>query len=109
MAENIHAVKCNGCGKLSIPPKYLCSECGSREFTTVPLSGKGTILTHTTIRVPPLGFEDQAPYDIAVIALDEGINLTVQIVGQGERRPAIDERVAFVEQVDGAYRFACDS
>jgi uncharacterized OB-fold protein len=105
MGRKLIAVKCDGCGTLYIPPKYLCPDCGGDTFTEVSVRGEGTILTHTTIRVPPLGFEDQAPYDIAVIKLDNGINLTAQIVTQGERHPKIDDRVSFVEKRDGAYRF----
>ena len=99
------AVKCKSCGRLSIPPKYLCPECGSNNFTDVALSGEGNILTYTTIRVPPLGFEEQVPYDIAVIQLDEGINLTAQICTQGEERPKIGDKVSFVDKEGGAYRF----
>jgi uncharacterized OB-fold protein len=105
MGEKLNGVECKGCGILYIPPKYMCSECGGTEFIEVPLSGEGTILTHTTIRVPPLGFEDQAPYDVAVIKLDDGINLTTQIISQGEKRPKVDDRVLFVEKTNGAYRF----
>ena len=43
-------------------------------------SGFGTVITYTKVFVPPLGFEELAPYYIAIIKLDEGPCLTAQIV-----------------------------
>ena len=103
--EQLAAIKCKRCGGLFIPPKYLCLECESSEFVEIPLSGWGEILTHTTIRVPPLGFEDQVPYDIAVVRLDEGINLTARIATQEGQTPKIGDRVSFVGNKEGANWF----
>lgn len=99
------AVECGVCGKLYIPPKYLCPEDGANQFTEVPLSGQGEILTYTTIRVPSLGFEDQAPYDIAVIRLKEGINLTARIISQEGEELDIADKVSFVKKEGGAHWF----
>ena len=44
------------------------------------LSGKGEVLTYTIIHVGPDEFEEQTPYPIAVIQLEEGPRLTAQIV-----------------------------
>ena len=44
------------------------------------LSGKGEIVTHTIIHVAPEAFEEQVPYPIAIIKLDEGPQITAQIV-----------------------------
>lgn len=69
-------------------------------------SGEGEILTYTTIRVPPAGFEDQAPYDICVIRLSEGINVTARIVAQeGGKGPEIGDRVSFLRNEEGANWF----
>jgi uncharacterized OB-fold protein len=103
------AVRCSSCGKLFIPPKYLCPECGSSEFVETPLSGQGKILTHTTMRVPPSGFEDQVPYDIAVIRLDEGINLTARIATQECQVPKIGDKVSFICKKKGANWFRLDN
>jgi uncharacterized OB-fold protein len=98
-------IKCGSCGRLFVPPRYMCPECGSTEFTKVTLSGQGEILTHTTIRVPPLGFEDQVPYDIAVIRLAEGINLTARIATQEGQTPKIGGKVSFAGNKEGANWF----
>ncbi len=47
--------------------------------TRFQFSGKGEILSFTTITDPPAGFEDQSPYALALIKLDEGPCLTAQL------------------------------
>lgn len=44
------------------------------------LSGKGEVLTYTIIHVGPEDFEEQVPYPIAIIQLDEGPRVTAQLV-----------------------------
>jgi uncharacterized OB-fold protein len=44
------------------------------------LSGKGEVITYTIIHVGPGDFEEQIPYPIAIIKLDEGPQVTAQIV-----------------------------
>lgn len=45
--------KCENCNKLFSMPVYICSKCGNQEFGRVISSGKGRVLSYTTIRVPP--------------------------------------------------------
>jgi len=44
------------------------------------LSGKGEVVTYTIIHVGQEDFEEQVPYAIAIIKLDEGPQITAQIV-----------------------------
>ena len=44
------------------------------------LSGLGEVVTYTVVRVPPEGFEREAPYVVAIIRLEEGPRITAQIV-----------------------------
>jgi uncharacterized OB-fold protein len=44
------------------------------------LQGKGEIKTYTIIHVAPEDFEEQVPYPVAVIQLEEGPRITAQIV-----------------------------
>ena len=46
----------------------------------IKLSGSGEIITYTIIHVGPKAFEEQVPYPIAIIKLDEGPHITAQIV-----------------------------
>ncbi|MFH1320431.1 MAG: Zn-ribbon domain-containing OB-fold protein [Bacteroidota bacterium] len=72
--------KCRKCNKLLFPARLICPDCGSKEFETVQLSGKGKLVTYTIIRTAPDGFGDLAPYAVGIIELEEGIKIMSQIV-----------------------------
>jgi uncharacterized OB-fold protein len=42
-------------------------------------AGTGEVYSFTTLQDPPEGFEDQAPYTLALIKLDEGPLITAQL------------------------------
>ena len=46
----------------------------------IKLSGKGEIVSYTIIHVGPEDFEEQVPYPIAIVKLEEGPQITAQIV-----------------------------
>ena len=74
-------VKCKGCNKVYFPPRPLCPKCRSRG-TVEPyqLKGEGKVVSWTVIRAAPEGFEDQVPYAVAMIQLDDGGMIAGQIV-----------------------------
>ncbi len=74
------AAKCAKCGFVCFPPRLVCPECGTREFTKANLAEAGTLITYTIIRVPPAPFEDQAPYAVGLAELDDGVRLMAQVV-----------------------------
>jgi len=47
--------------------------------TLFKLSGKGTIYSYTVLAETPAGFEEQAPYVLALIKLEEGPLITAQL------------------------------
>ena len=65
-------LRCNQCGAITVPPKIVCGECASADIDVVELSGKGEIQTFTTVFVPPEGREEECPYTIVLVSLDEG-------------------------------------
>lgn len=54
----------NGHG--SLPPRGVCPDCGSTEFTEEPLPEAGTVETCTVTHVPTPSFSEDAPYVVAV-------------------------------------------
>lgn len=58
-------------------------------------AGTGEIYSFTTLGAPPAGFEDQAPYALALIRLDEGPLLTAQLTDL-DSPPRIGDRVEMV-------------
>lgn len=45
----------------------------------VSFTGFGEIYSYTIVNEPPSGFEDSAPYILALLRLDEGVMITAQI------------------------------
>jgi uncharacterized OB-fold protein len=58
-------------------------------------SGLGEIYSFTTLTEPPEGFEEQAPYTLAMIRLDEGPLITAQLTDL-DGPVAIGDRVEMV-------------
>jgi len=80
----IMATRCTGCGRLEFPPKADCPECSGKGFEWTAISGRGTLVTYTTIHSAPTGFEDRAPYTIGVVDLEEGGRLLSWVQGTPE-------------------------
>ncbi len=70
---------CTKCGKAFFPPRLVCSKCRGRDFQKGALPATGTVETFTVIRVPPSGFQDEAPYVVGIVQLEGGIRVTAQI------------------------------
>ena len=76
LAENkLMAGKCTHCGKIHLPPRPLCDNCFSREFTWVEIVGKGKLLTYTVIYIAPEQFQDMTPYAVGIIELQNDLKL----------------------------------
>ncbi|MFB6169097.1 MAG: Zn-ribbon domain-containing OB-fold protein [Haloferacaceae archaeon] len=54
----------NGHG--SLPPRWVCPDCGSGELTEEALPAGGELVTHTVIHVGTQGFDAQAPYTVGI-------------------------------------------
>ncbi len=105
---------CRDCGRFRHPPRPMCPSCRSLDSTWVKATGRGTIWSFV-IAHPPLlpDYAAQAPYNVAVVTLDD--DPTLRMVGNvvatpdgpiGELGPddlAIGSpvRVVFPEPVDG--------
>ena len=76
----LEAGKCKGCGKVFFPPRLVCDKCKGRAFEQITLPDEGKVVTHTVIRTPPAGFEDEAPYAIAVVKLGKDVQILTQVV-----------------------------
>jgi uncharacterized OB-fold protein len=63
---------CSSCGATSFPPRADCADCLSGEFEYREVSGRGTVYTYSVISAAPTGFDDEVPYTIVVVDLEEG-------------------------------------
>ena len=58
----------------------------------------GIVYTETVVHAAPEQFVADAPYQLAIVSLEEGGRLTVRIDGE---RVAINDRVEFIEDRNG--------
>lgn len=77
---------CDHCGAKLFPPRDVCPECAEEAKTLYQFSGKGEVYSFTTVYDAPEGYEEQAPYTVALIKLEEGPLVTAQLtdVDNGE-------------------------
>ena len=65
-------LKCKQCGMIAVPPKMVCRQCFDSNMEIVSLMGTGGIQTFTVVNVASEGREDETPYVIVLVELDEG-------------------------------------
>ncbi len=78
---NLIGTKCGNCNKVLFPPRYICPYCRRMgKLEPYKLSRRGKIVSYGIVHVGAEGFEDQIPYILAIVELEEGPRLTTQIV-----------------------------
>ncbi len=87
---------CRGCGASFFPPRADCPDCLSDDFEFSAYSGRGTVYTYSTIAAAPTGFEDLAPYTVAVVDLEEGGRLLAWV---GDTIPLEELEIGHVVQI----------
>ncbi len=70
---------CPHCDAKIFPPRDVCPECGQEAKTLYSFSGRGEVYSYTTVYEPPAGYEENVPYTVALIKLEEGPLVTAQL------------------------------
>lgn len=95
--------RCARCGRHSWPAAH-CTEHGGDAMEWVPASGRGTVHVHTVMRRGRCGATgENAPYAVAVIALEEGPFFHSNVVGIGpdEVRSGLPVQAEFTVHANG--------
>jgi len=87
---------CPHCEAKIFPPRDVCPECGGEAKTAYAFSGKGEVYSFTKMGNAPAGFEEQAPYTVALIKLQEGPIVTAQLTDLGDQEVQIGMPVEMV-------------
>jgi hypothetical protein len=87
---------CPHCDAKIFPPRDVCPNCGGEAKTQYAFSGKGKVYSYTVMRDAPAGYEENIPYTVAVVALDEGPMVTAQLTDLGEQPVEIGMPVEMV-------------
>lgn len=87
---------CPSCDAKVFPPRDICPECGEEAKTLYSFSGRGEVYSFTKVLDPPDGFEEFAPYTIAMIKLEEGPLVTAQLTDLENKELSIGMPVEMV-------------
>lgn len=72
---------CNACGRVIHYPRIACPHCGAEDLGWREASGRGTIYAYTVVESnAPSAFIADMPYVVAVIRLEEGVQMLSNIV-----------------------------
>ncbi len=94
--------RCRECEKVFFFPRAFCPSCHSEDIEWIESSGRGTIYTYTTVRTnPPSSFTEDVPFIVAIVRLEEGVQIMSNIVDVDDPRLACDAPVEVLyEQVN---------
>ena len=87
---------CPHCQSKIFPPRDVCPECNGEAKTPYAFSGRGEVYSYTTVYTPPAGFDESAPYTVALVKLEEGPVVTAQLTDLGEQSVEIGMPVEMV-------------
>ena len=94
---NMVGTKCEKCGRHFFPPRTFCPDCRrAGKIVEHKFIGSGTVVTYTVIHTAAEQYAMLTPYVLAIVKLDEGPQITTQIVcrpDQGEDRDEGQKRV----------------
>jgi hypothetical protein len=76
---------CQHCEAKIFPPRDICPSCGQEAKTLYAFSGKGEVYSYTTIYEAPAGYDENAPYTVALVKLNEGPLVTAQLTDLGDQ------------------------
>jgi uncharacterized OB-fold protein len=87
---------CETCGGKIFPPRDICPECDAPAKTPFTFSGRGKVYSFSTVYNAPLGYEENLPYTVALVKLDEGPMVTAQLADVAPDEVAVGMPVEMV-------------
>jgi len=93
-AGRFETTRCDDCGRLTFPPKPFCSHCWSQRVAWVLLSGGGKLYSQTVVHAAPAAFQDEVPYRVGIVDLNEGVRIATRVLADIE--PKLDSAVEIV-------------
>jgi len=93
---------CPHCSAKIFPPRDICPECGDEAKDHYQFSGRGEVYSYTTLYNAPAGYEEQAPYTVAMVQLEEGPLITAQLTDIDVKDPEVGMPVEMVTRKLGS-------
>ena len=71
---------CAACGAVQYPPREACVKCLSAELEWTAMSGRGELVSETTLRhSQELFFRERMPWRLGLVRLAEGVSLVAHL------------------------------
>ena len=97
--------RCGSCRRPQFYPRAVCTHCLGADLEWEPSAGRGTVYSVTVNhRAPNPAFEPDVPYAIALVDLDEGFRMMMNVVGCDPASVRIGTRVRVVFESRGEQR-----
>lgn len=80
-ADELWIQYCDDCSRYYFYPRPSCPACGSLAVRWRRVSGRARLYSYVISHRAAPGYEDEVPYTIAVVQLEEGPRMTTNIVG----------------------------
>ena len=93
--------KCKNCGELHLPPRQICSRCGSQQLEWHEFKGKGTLEAVTLNWTPSTACMGRCPYTVGIVKLDEGPSISGLMVDEDTEKLAVGSKATFTVVKDG--------
>jgi hypothetical protein len=93
--------RCKNCGELHIPPRQICSRCGSQQLEWHEFKGEGTLEAVTLNRAPSTSFKGRGPYAVGIVKLDEGPSISGLMTMENPEKIIVGTRVTFTVAKEG--------
>lgn len=87
---------CPHCDNKIFPPRDICPSCGEVAKTLFTFSGRGEVYSYTTVYEAPSGYDENSPYTVALVKLEEGPLVTAQLTDLGDQPVEIGTPVEMV-------------
>ena len=72
---------CTACGHKFLPPARMCPKCWSLDVSWVEVSGRAKLWSFIIVHRPQHpGFQNDVPYNVAIVELEEGIRMHTNVV-----------------------------
>ena len=71
----VMTTRCKKCGTSYFPPKMDCPRCLLSDVEWVKIDNEGKLVTYTVVPYGPSGFEDEAPYTLAIGDFGDGLRI----------------------------------
>jgi uncharacterized OB-fold protein len=95
--ERLIVQTCQSCGHVQFYPRALCVKCEGRDLDWRDAKPEGTVHSCTLVhRAPTPAFKEDAPYVLALIDLDDGFRMMMNVINCPPESVAIGMPVRIV-------------